>query len=153
MLIWIVLLAWLPLKNFFYDYLYRGFINDLSFSRPIVERVVENGKSVPVAVNYRTTVLYPTYVYIVTAIWFILGTGLLTIIFSRRSRRGVEKYINNLSKQWQESFHADLIFESEQNEIRLARRFISDISQLITDIQKDKKQLNAPGLSRRKMVQ
>lgn len=153
LLVWIVILAWLPFKNFFYDYLYKGFINDKTMSRPRVEKVVDNGQAVPVAVNYGSTDLYPTYVYIVTAIWFVLGTGLLTIIFSQCSRRGVEKYLNNLSKQWEESFHSDLILESEQNEIQRARRFMSDIRQLITDIQKDKKQLNAPGLSRRKGVQ
>ncbi|MBR5709578.1 MAG: 50S ribosome-binding GTPase [Thermoguttaceae bacterium] len=152
LLVWIFLLSWLPLKNFFYDYLYKGFINDLSLPAPRVERVVENGQTVPIAINYRTTVLYPTYVYIVTLIWFVLGTGLLTILFSRRSRRGVEKYLAKLSKQWEESFHSDLIFESEQDEIRRAHRFMAEISQLITDIQKDKKQLNAPGLSRRKDV-
>lgn len=152
LLIWIFILIWLPCKNFFYDYLYKGFMNEVSLPRPTVERVVENGQAVPVAVNYRSTVLYPAYVYIVTAIWFVLGTGLLTIVFSRRSRRGVKRYLDGLSSQWSESFHADLVFESEQNEIRQARRFITTIRQLITDIHADKKQLNAPGLSRRKEV-
>ena len=153
LLIWIFILAWLPLKNFFYDYLYKGFINEVTMPRPTIERVVENGQTVPVAVNYRSTVLYPTYVYIVTAIWFILGTGLLTLVFSRRGRRGVEKYLNSLSNQWLESFHADLIFETEESEIRRARRFMSTVSQVIADIQKDKSQLSAPGLSRRRSVQ
>ncbi|MBR5161234.1 MAG: 50S ribosome-binding GTPase [Thermoguttaceae bacterium] len=152
LLIWIFILAWLPFKNFFYDYLYKGFVNEVSQPRSAVERVVENGQTVPVAISYRSTVLYPTYVYVVTAIWFVLGTGLLTLVFSRRCRRGVEKYIDNLSKQWKVSFHANLIFESEQDEIRQARRFITNVSQLISDIQKDKQQLNAPGLSRRKAV-
>ncbi|MBR0237870.1 MAG: 50S ribosome-binding GTPase [Thermoguttaceae bacterium] len=153
LMIWIAVLLWLPIKNFFYDYLYRGFINDLSLSYPTVERVVEDGQTVPVAVSYRSTALYPTYVYIVTFIWLVLGTGFLVIVFSRRSRRGVEKYLQNLSQQWAKTFHADLAFETEQDEIRRARRFITNIRQLIIDIQKDKKQLNAPGLSRRKVVQ
>lgn len=153
LLVWIVLLAWLPCKNFFYDYLYKGFMNEVSLPRPTVERALENGQAVPVAVSYRSTVLYPTYVYIVTAIWFVLGTGLLTLVFSRRSLRGVKKYIKDLSDQWSESFHADLIFESEEDEIRRAKRYISTVRQLIVDIQKDKNQLSAPGLSRRKAVQ
>lgn len=153
LIVWIAVLLWLPIKNFFYDYLYKGFINDMSFSNPSVERVVEDGRTVPIAVNYRSTVLYPTHVYIVTIIWFILGTGLLVIIFSRRSRHGVDKYLQNLSNQWAKTFHADLAFETEQDEIRQARRFITNITQLITDIQQDKKQLNAPGLSRRRIVQ
>ena len=152
LLIWIFILAWLPLKNFFYDYLYKGFMNEVALPRPTVERVVENGQTVPVAVNYRSTVLYPAYVYVVTAIWFVLGTGLLTIHFSRCSRRGVKKYLDSLSKQLAESFYADIVFENEQMEIRQARRFITTIKQLISDIQKDKNQLSAPGLSRRKTV-
>lgn len=152
MLSWIILLAWLPCKNFFYDYLYKGIVSDISANRPVVEKVIENRSIDHVAINYRTSVLYPTYVYIVTAIWFIIGASAITIVFSRNGRSSVNNYLDELSKKWKDSFKADLILQDEQTIINKSHRFMSEIRQLIRDIHEDKQLLSVPELSRRKIV-
>lgn len=148
-IVWIFLLAWLPVKNFFYDYLYKGIINPNYVTQYSGKDVEKPKEVIQVIVPYRTTVLYPVHVYIVTLIWFILGTGGLLFWFSWRTRWGVGQYLSRLSEQWKSDFHANSLFSTQQQEIDKAVRFINNIDYLLKDIRTEKTALNAPELSRR----